>query len=64
MQTDVHVFAFAISAGMLLSFFPFLTVMLSLCRYVFKWKAGVRRGLFRIERLFPGYVRPIHPAEF
>ena len=29
MQTEVHVFAFSVSAGLLLSFFPFLTVMLS-----------------------------------
>ena len=53
MQTDVHVFAFSISAGMLLSFFPFLTVMLSLCRYVFNWKAGVNAVYFALDDYFP-----------
>ena len=53
MQTEVHVFAFSVSAGMLLSFFPFLTVMLSLCRYVFKWKAGVSAVYFALNDYFP-----------
>jgi membrane protein len=53
MQTEVHVFAFSVSAGMLLSFFPFLTVMLSLCRYVFKWKAGVDAVYFLLDDYFP-----------
>lgn len=53
MQTEVHVFAFSVSAGMLLSFFPFLTVMLSLCRYVLKWKAGVNAIYFALDDYFP-----------
>lgn len=53
MQTEVHVFAFAVSAGMLLSFFPFMTVMLSLCRYVFKWKAAVNAIYFAMDDYFP-----------
>jgi len=53
MQTEVHVFAFSVSAGMLLSFFPFLTVMLSLCHYVFKWKAGVNAVYFAFDDYFP-----------
>jgi YihY family inner membrane protein len=53
MQTEVHVFAFSVSAGMLLSFFPFLTVMLSLCRYVFKWRAGVSAVYFALNDYFP-----------
>jgi membrane protein len=52
-QTEVHVFAFSVSAGMLLSFFPFLTLMLSLCRYVFKWKAGVNAVFFALNDYFP-----------
>lgn len=31
-QTEVHVYAFSIAANVLLSFFPFLIVMISLCR--------------------------------
>jgi len=52
-QTEVHVYAFSVSAGMLLSFFPFLTLMLSLCRYVFKWKAGVAAVYFALADYFP-----------
>ncbi|HUJ48952.1 MAG TPA: YihY/virulence factor BrkB family protein [Bryobacteraceae bacterium] len=53
MQTEVHVFAFSISAGMLLSFFPFMTLILSLCRYVFKWRASVNAIYFALGDYFP-----------
>jgi len=53
MQTEVHVFAFSIAAGMLLSFFPFMTLILSLCRYVFKWKASVNAIYFAVGDYFP-----------
>lgn len=53
METEVHVFAFSISAGMLLSFFPFLTLMLSLCRYGFKWHAGTDAIYFALNDYFP-----------
>ena len=53
MDTEVHVYAFSISAGILLSFFPFLIVMLSLCRYVFKWRAGVNAVYFALDDYFP-----------
>src|SRR5579864_7250935 len=53
MQTEVHVFAFSVSAGLLLSFFPFLTVTLSICRYVFKWRAGVSAVYFALDDYFP-----------
>jgi YihY family inner membrane protein len=53
MQTEVHVFAFSVSAGLLLSFFPFLTVMLSICRYVLKWRAGVIAVYFALDDYFP-----------
>jgi len=53
MDTEVHVYAFSISAGILLSFFPFLIVMLSLWRYVFKWRAGVNAIYFALDDYFP-----------
>jgi len=53
MDTEVHVYAFSISAGILLSFFPFLIVMLSLCRYVFRWRAGVNAVYFALDDYFP-----------
>ena len=53
MQTEVHVYAFSVSAGMLLSFFPFLIVMLSLCQHVFHWKAAVNAVYFALGDYFP-----------
>jgi membrane protein len=53
MQTEVHVYAFSVSAGMLLSFFPFMTLILSLCRYVFKWRAAVNAIFFAVDDYFP-----------
>jgi membrane protein len=53
MDTEAHVYAFSISAGMLLSFFPFLIVTLSLWRYVFKWRAGVNAVYFALDDYFP-----------
>ncbi len=53
MDTEVHVYAFSISAGILLSFFPFLIVMLSLCRYIFHWRAGVNAVYFALDDYFP-----------
>lgn len=53
MDTEVHVYAFSISAGILLSFFPFLIVMLSLWRYVFKWRGGVNAVYFALDDYFP-----------
>lgn len=53
MDTEVHVYAFSISAGILLSFFPFLIVMLSLCRNVFRWRAGVNAIYFALDDYFP-----------
>ena len=53
MQTEVHVYAFSVSAGMLLSFFPFLIVMLSLCQHVFRWKAAVNAIYFMLDDYFP-----------
>jgi len=47
------VFAFSVSAGLLLSFFPFLTVMLSICRYVLKWREGVSAVYFALNDYFP-----------
>jgi membrane protein len=53
MKTEVHVYAFSVSAGMLLSFFPFLIVMLSLFQHVFHWKAAVNAVYFALDDYFP-----------
>lgn len=54
MQTEVHVYAFSVAANILLSFFPFLIVIMSLCLYVFKWKAAVEAIFFSLNDYFPG----------
>ena len=56
METEVHVYSLAISACVLLSFFPFLLVMVSLCRYAFHWQAGERAIYLGLTDYFPGAV--------
>jgi uncharacterized BrkB/YihY/UPF0761 family membrane protein len=45
METEVHVFSFSIAANVLLSFWPFLLVMMWLFRYVFPWE-GAQQAIF------------------
>ena len=54
MQTEVHVFAFSIGANVLLSLFPFLIVMISLCKYALGWQAAVDAIYFSLRETFPG----------
>src|SRR5216684_4586770 len=54
MQTEVHVHALAMAASVLLSFFPFLIVMISLCRYGFRWPAAVNAIYVALNDYFPG----------
>jgi membrane protein len=54
MRTEVHVHALAVSASVLLSFFPFLIVMISLCRYAFHWPAAVNAIYVALNDYFPG----------
>lgn len=39
LQTDVHTFAFSVAANAILSFFPFIVLLLTLVRYVFRSRA-------------------------
>ena len=52
--TEVHVYALAISASVLLSFFPFLNVMLSLCRVVLHSRAAEDAIYLALNDYFPG----------
>jgi membrane protein len=54
MRTEVHVHALAVSASVLLSFFPFLVVMVSLGRYAFHWPAAVNAIFIALDDYFPG----------
>jgi len=55
-QTEVHVYGFSIAANVLLSFFPFLIVMVSLCKYVLHWPAAVDALYFALRDIFPGQL--------
>ncbi len=53
MQTEVHVYAFSIAANVLLSFFPFLIVSLSLSRLFFNYQTTVAAIDFALRDYFP-----------
>jgi len=52
-QTEVHVYAFAVAANLLMSFFPFIVAMISLCRSVLHWRAAVDVILQTLNNYFP-----------
>lgn len=54
METEVHVYALSVAASVLLSVFPFLIVMMSLCRYILQWPAGVQILNLALSDFFPG----------
>jgi len=53
-RTEVHAFAFAIAASSLLSLVPLLNVMLSLCKYTFKWRGAEDAIRFGVASYLPG----------
>jgi YihY family inner membrane protein len=53
-QTEVHVYALSIGASVLLSFFPFLIVMLTLVRDVFHFPAAENALVLALGDYFPG----------
>ena len=56
METEVHVYGFSIAANVLLSFFPFLIVIFSLCRYVLGWHTGLHAIDLALNDYFPGQL--------
>ena len=56
LETEVHVYAFSIAANVLLSFFPFVIVMVSICRYVLHWDAAVDAIYIALGDYLPGTV--------
>ncbi len=54
METEVHVYGFSIGANVLLSFFPFLLVLVSICRHVLHWQAAEEAIYLAFDGLFPG----------
>jgi uncharacterized BrkB/YihY/UPF0761 family membrane protein len=53
LQTEVHVYSFAVAVNVLISFFPFLVAMIILCRSVFHWQAGVDVIVQTVNNYFP-----------
>jgi uncharacterized BrkB/YihY/UPF0761 family membrane protein len=54
METEAHVYALAVAASVLLSFYPFLTVMLSFCTNILHWPAAVQAIYVALDDYFPG----------
>jgi YihY family inner membrane protein len=67
MQTEVHVHCFSVAANVILSFFPFVIVMVSICKYVFHWQPAVDAIFVALNDYFPAdiidFIRPrlAHP---
>src|SRR5579863_7764496 len=53
-QTEVHVYALAIAASVLLSFFPFLIVMITLVRDVLHFKPAETALVYALHDYLPG----------
>jgi YihY family inner membrane protein len=56
METEAHVYALAVSASVLLSFYPFVIVMLSFCRNILHWKAAEAAIYLALDDFLPGDV--------
>jgi YihY family inner membrane protein len=54
METEAHVYALAVAASVLLSFYPFLIVMLSFCRNVLHSQAALDAVAVALDDYFPG----------
>src|SRR5713226_5157763 len=54
LQTEIHVYAFAIAASLLLSFFPFLVLLLSICQKVLHWRQAVDVIYLALQDFLPG----------
>ena len=52
-QTEVHVYAFSIAANVLLSFYPMLILLLSVCKKALHWQAGADAVTFALNDYFP-----------
>ncbi len=54
METEAHVYALAISASVLLAFYPFIMVVTSICRDVLGWTAAQRAVSLALKDFFAG----------
>lgn len=65
-ETEAHVYALAIAASVLLSFYPFVIVMLSFCRNILHWRAAEAAIYLALDDSLPGdlgaFIRRNLPA--
>lgn len=54
LATEVHVYAFSIAANVLLSFFPFMLVMIALCNHLLGWPNAADAIFVAVRDYFPG----------
>lgn len=54
METEAHVYALAVAASTLLAFFPFMMVMLSICRDFLHWPAAQQAIYLALGDFFAG----------
>jgi YihY family inner membrane protein len=54
LETEAHVYAFAIAANVLLAFFPFMLVIIALCRHVLHWPEAEKAIEFTLRDFFAG----------
>ena len=55
METEVHVYAFSIAASVILSFYPFLLVIISIFRNFLHWNNAIDAIYLALGDFFPGY---------
>jgi YihY family inner membrane protein len=62
METEVHVYCFSVAANVILSFFPFVMVMVSICKNVLHWPAAIDAIFTALRDYFPAdivdFMRP------
>ena len=69
METEVHVYCFSVAANVILSFFPFVIVIVSICKYVLHWQAAIDAVFVALNDYFPAdiidFIRPrlAHPRK-
>ena len=54
METETHVYAFSVAANVLLSFYPFLFVILALARLLLGSQAAIQAVVLALKDYFPG----------
>lgn len=54
METETHVYAFSVAANVLLSFYPFLFVILALARMILGSQAAIQAVVLALKDYFPG----------